>query len=517
MAKEEESAEMMGLKEDQKELFSYSVDLDKRVRVDNPLRQIRESIDFTFVRQEVKEFYGYNGNESVDPAVIVKMMFLLFFDNVPSERELMRIIAERLDYMWFLGYGLGDEIPNHSVLSKARARWGVDVFETLFTRVVAQCKLAGLIEGKKLHMDGSLVDANASNNDVLKGCPELIEQLREQLQGEMTKLDEPKDDRARIYYERKNKGMLNTTDPDAAIVRKGKMGPRARYKTHRAVDDAHGVITATETTTGDVEENAKLMDLVEQHEQNTGATVETVVADRQYGTAENFRACHERGIRSHMGDMLVPQLKKGRREGIFGYEDFIYDPESDTFTCPASQRLTRRKHKKTRKAYEYACPAAICRTCSLRAQCTKAKGAARTVKRHYNQEAVDAGRAQSQSAAAKRNRVRRHWLMEGSFADAANNHGFKRSRWRRLWRQQIQDYLIAAVQNVRILIRHAGRKPTAVAQALQATNRTCISALFQPFSALYRAVQLFRRFAEQFDFTVIRDAESFGKMVLSCP
>ena len=43
--------------------------------------------------------------------------------------------------------------------------------------------------------------------------------------------------------------------------------------------------------------------------------------------------------------------------------------------------------------------------------------------------------------------------MEESFADAANNHGFKRSRWRRLWRQQIQDWLIAAVQNWRILLR----------------------------------------------------------------
>lgn len=55
--------------------------------------------------------------------------------------------------------------------------------------------------------------------------------------------------------------------------------------------------------------------------------------------------------------------------------------------------------------------------------------------------------------------------MEGSFADGANNHGFKRARWRRLWRQQIQDYTIAAVQNVRILIRHGDPKPKAVAQA----------------------------------------------------
>ena len=48
--------------------------------------------------------------------------------------------------------------------------------------------------------------------------------------------------------------------------------------------------------------------------------------------------------------------------------------------------------------------------------------------------------------------------MEQSFADAANNHHFKRARWRRLWRQQIQDYLIAAIQNVRILLANGGEK-----------------------------------------------------------
>ena len=57
--------------------------------------------------------------------------------------------------------------------------------------------------------------------------------------------------------------------------------------------------------------------------------------------------------------------------------------------------------------------------------------------------------------------------MEQSFADAANNHGFKRSRWRRLWRQQIQDYLIAAIQNIRILLRRAGKDASAGGAALK--------------------------------------------------
>jgi len=297
---------MMGIQNDRKDLFSYHVNLDMRVRKNHPLRRIDEEIDFKFVRREVARCYGNNGNESVDPAVVMKMMLLLFYDDVPSERELMRIIPERLDYMWFLGYGLDDEIPHHSVLSKARRRWGVEVFETLFTRIVAQCKLAGLIEGKKIHVDGTLVNANASNNAVVQSSPELIEQLRKQLEGEMAKLDEPKDDRKRNYYERKNKRLLNKTDPDAAMVRQNREKSRARYKTHRAVDNAHGVITATETTPGDVEENAKLMDLVDQHERNAGERVD-VVATADPGL-------HDCGgpERSNLASAYAGQIQRGR-------------------------------------------------------------------------------------------------------------------------------------------------------------------------------------------------------------
>src|SRR5262249_50068710 len=68
---------------------------------------------------------------------------------------------------------------------------------------------------------------------------------------------------------------------------------------------------------------------------------------------------------------------------------------------------------------------------------------------------------QSQSQAALRDRRRRKHLMEGSFADAANAHGFKRARWRGLWRQQIQNHLIAVCQNLRILVGKNLRKPSA--------------------------------------------------------
>ncbi len=79
----------------------------------------------------------------------------------------MDTLPERIDWLWFLRYDFDSEIPNHSVLSKARKKWGVVVFRSFFERIVRQCVEAGLVDGRKIFVDSSLVDANASNNLVL--------------------------------------------------------------------------------------------------------------------------------------------------------------------------------------------------------------------------------------------------------------------------------------------------------------------------------------------------------------
>ena len=71
---------MMGIHQPQKELFSYEVDLDRRVRADHPLRRLNLVLDLSFVRAEVARCYGSNGHVSVDPVVLVKLMILLFLE-----------------------------------------------------------------------------------------------------------------------------------------------------------------------------------------------------------------------------------------------------------------------------------------------------------------------------------------------------------------------------------------------------------------------------------------------------
>jgi len=450
---------MMGQHKSEPQLFNYAVNLEKRVRANHPLRQVKAAIDFSVVREEVAHCYGRNGNESVPPEVILKMMFLLFFDDIKSERELMEVIGERLDYLWFLDYALDDKVPDHSVLSKARARWGKEVFESLFVRTVAQCVEAGLVDGSKLHVDASLIDANAAKESVIKAAPELIAALKRAYCATESKLEETSTPRA---YQAVNDRMMSQSDPDATCVRKGSGESRPRYQNHRVIDDQKGVISAVETTPGSIAENKKLMGLIDQHEKNTRCTVRTVVADHKYGTNENYVACQLRGITTHMGEATRNTTNTGRKEGIFGDEAFTFDPVQNLYRCPAGQILKPRRVHPVRRTLEYKAPARVCAACAMRPQCTRSHYG-RTVQRHENQEVLNVARAQAHSFAARRNRKRRQHLMEASFADAANNHHFKRARWRRLWRQQIQDYLIAAIQNVRILLAHQNPKRSAAA------------------------------------------------------
>ena len=325
----------MGLNDGQQEMFSYQVDLDRRIRADHALRAIRSRIDFSFVRQEVAHCYGHNGNVSTDPEVILKLMFLLFLDNVKSERELMRMLPERLDYLWFLGYGLDTEIPDHSVLSKARARWGQEVFESLFIRTVRQCVEAGLVDGTKLHLDGSLINAHASRDSVVQAAPELIAALKAAYQVEERKLA---GHTGAPRYQPVNASLCSTTDPDAPCVRNSKIGAagdtRPRYKQHRAVDTRCGVITATVTTPADIAEPTQTLPLIEHHHQNTGGKVTTVVGDQQYGTIDNHRTLLQQGIQPHLKTMPG----RPRTPDRFPAEDFVYDRMTNRYQCPAQPR-----------------------------------------------------------------------------------------------------------------------------------------------------------------------------------
>ena len=460
----ESTTTMMGKQsKNQEKLFHYNVSLEQRVPQKHKLRSIRGTIDFDFVYQEVKDCYGENGNVSVPPPIILKMMLLLVLYNVRSERELIDTIPFRLDWLWFLGYDLDDEIPNHSVLSKARRRWGVHTFKLFFERIVWQCVEAGLIEGSKLFMDSSLIDANASNNSVVDK-KQVKRHLNESYQIFEERLDEAADEKTTPA----NSRYVSSTDPDTSVTRQGSGKSKLRYKTHRGVDPRNEVITTTTVTSGTRDDGALFEEMIESLERTTHKGVKTVVADSKYGTIDNFLASYDQGIKAHMPSIEETHRGSGRRKDIFPKEDFTYNPDDDTFTCPAGNILKRKNYSKERQHYEYRASSKVCACCQLRADCTRAKNG-RTLKRHRRQHALDSMLSIAHGHDAKRDLKTRMHLSERSFAHAGR-YGYKRARWRRLWRMEIQDFLIATVQNIQILIKHM--KPNVESAVRRLGNHT---------------------------------------------
>jgi transposase len=186
-------------------LFSYNVQLETRVRKNHPLRRIKEAVDFSFIYDEVASAYGTSGNVSVPPPVILKLMLLLVFYNVRSERELMETLPERLDWLWFLDYTIETPIPDHSVLSKARKRWGEEAFKRFFQVIVSRCVEAGLVSGDKIFVDSSFIQADASRDSLTTRLDLAYGELENRL-----------GDRYQV-----NDRRVSSTDPDASFVRHG--------------------------------------------------------------------------------------------------------------------------------------------------------------------------------------------------------------------------------------------------------------------------------------------------------
>jgi hypothetical protein len=364
------------------------------------------------------------------------------------------------------------------------------VFLSLFSRVVQQCVEAGLVEGRKIHIDASLVEANASLNSVKPLSEEMVKAIEQTAKEQVQKLDEQDDDQEPPAaggsasgssigrYVKTNWQFRSTTDPDASLVRQGGLKTRLRYKTHRAVDDAHEVITAVETTTGAVDEATQLLGLIEAHQETTGQAVRTVIADARYGSISNLIGCQKARIRAHVKLLGESIRGKGRSEGIYDEEQFSYDALSNTYCCPAGQTMKPRRLHPQRRTWEYVTAKGTCLVCHLRQYCTRSR-TGRTIHRHRDQTQLDKARKIAKSNAAKRDLKRRQHLMERSFADATNCHGLKRARWRGLWRQAIQDLLIATVQNLRKLLRH-----------LSQTDPELASYLLRLLSSLARLLRL---------------------------
>src|ERR1700724_3781922 len=183
------SPTMMGLKE-RAFVPLVAVSLEELVPQDHFYRHLQKVLDLSFVYDLVREYYALAGRPSIDPVVFFKLQLVMFFEDIRSERLLLRQVADRLSVRWYVGYDLDEPLPDHSTLSKIRLRYGLEVFRRFFEAIVEQCQKAKLVWGKELYFDSTQVNANADLDSL---TPRFAVEARAAIQAHLAALFDEED------------------------------------------------------------------------------------------------------------------------------------------------------------------------------------------------------------------------------------------------------------------------------------------------------------------------------------
>lgn len=417
---------------------SVLVSLETLVPAGHFYRHLDAALDLSFVRAWVGECYAATGRPSLDPVVFFKLHLLMFIERIPSERRLLETASLHLAHRWYLGYALDEPLPDHSTLSKIRARLGLPIFRRFFEHVVELCDRAGLEWGKELHFDGTKVRANGSVDSLVPRLRDVAHEHVDELfapdarsgggadpdraagepapapaiEGGETVVPFPAapsapthrgDDvapdagrfpprwdlweRCRLDparpaakgYERQSDRVVSRTDPDATPMRPS--GERAclGYHDHYCVDGGRArIILYPLVTPSDVMDDEPMLPMPWRAVFRWQLRPERAVADTRYGTIANIRALEDAGIRAY-----VPPPDVEARSPYLGASRFTFDAERDAYRCPRGELLPRHTAKYSEEVVVYRADGAACNACPLKAACTDSDHG-RTIQRSFH-------------------------------------------------------------------------------------------------------------------------------------
>lgn len=364
--------------------------------------QLDRLLDLSFVYELTRPLYARKmGRPSLDPVVFFKCMLVGFFENIVYDTELEFRIADSLLLRKFLGYSLTERTPDESTLRKTRQKMPEEAIGAVFAHVLDVCREHGLLKGRAVGMDGTVVDANASMDSLRHrelGCTyeEYVLALRRQdnpaaTMGEAAAKDKDRAGKA------SNSDWESTTDPEARIMQHSDGHTHLSYKVDATVDLETGAIIAVGADLANVSDQSdclsRLDEAIDTLADRGMDAVVAVVADKGHHTGENLVGIEERGV--------VPLISSPRRRGKpgFGREDFVCDAEADTLICPAGETLARIPCK-DRNANHYKARGSVCRQCPHFGVCTKSRNG-RTVAVSVYEDVIKSNRERVHSEDAR--------------------------------------------------------------------------------------------------------------------
>jgi transposase len=449
--------------------------VDDYVGADNPVRFIDAFVDELdlekagFARTAAKA----TGRPGYHPGDLLKLYIYGYLNRVRSSRRLEAETHRNLEVIWLLR----QLQPDFKTIADFR-RDNRAAFRQVFREFVVLCRQLDLFGRELLAVDGTRLKAvnNRDRNftqvklkrELARSDERLaryLDQLDEadqddeggpgggrvdQLQEKIKAIRERRDrlESYRAQLENSGEDQLSLTDPDArAMHATSRVG--VGYNIQIAVDVKHKLI-AEQQVHNKVSDLGLLTETAEAARQDLGVDRIDAVADKGYFKIEDIRASEAAGIVPY-----VPKPKRGSAvsNGFFAKDDFHYDAENDVYICPGGQLLDTRRKRKIRdvELIDYTNPAA-CKTCKLRARCTKGKF--RQITRYEGEEALD--RMAVRLAARPEVLSQRRESVEHPFGSIKQWMGQKAFLMRRLDNVRAEFSLTALAYNIRRVITLLG-------------------------------------------------------------
>jgi len=257
------------------------------------------------------------GRPGIDPVVYLKMLMVGFFEDLPSERAIASRCADSLSVRAFLGYDLTEATPEHSSLTVIRQRLGLEIYQRVFELILVALREHGLLKGRHLGIDSSVLEANASLQSLVERNTEedywtYVKRLAGQAEVDPKDIDGLRRfDRNRPKRKTSNQQWLNPHDREAKIG-KTKRGVTAFiYKPEHVVDLDSGAIVVAEILPGDQGDTTGLKQRMVEARKTLRRTMpkvaakklmQSVVADKGYFALEEIKSIQELGTKTVIND-----------------------------------------------------------------------------------------------------------------------------------------------------------------------------------------------------------------------
>ena len=278
---------MMGEALGRQDRLFYEFDLEDMVPVDHLLRRIDTVLDLRWLRGEMAPHYSHLGCPSVCPELMIRMLIVGYCYSIRSERRLCQEVNLNLAYRWFCGLGLEDKVPHHSTFSVNRhGRFrDNDILRKVFEEVVRGCLKSGLVGGEGFAVDASVIEADASRFQRVKGSEvdwTDEQRARRPVSEYLVALE---DENPPVNPKQKPKAM-SPTDPSAAWTTRGRNKVMFGYSLNYLIDLENAVIVDVEATPTRISKEVDATEtMIERTEDRFALKPDRLAGDVAYGTA----------------------------------------------------------------------------------------------------------------------------------------------------------------------------------------------------------------------------------------